>query len=225
MRTLQTSNRARNGLIGILIVFLVVLVGQSFASVPQVFATPDYYAEFTDAAGINPGDKVRVSGLDVGNVKSLAINGDRVNVGFTLGDHRIGTDSRLSIRTDTILGKRVIEIEPRGNKMLRADEVLPLTQSTTPYQLYDAFSDLTKSTSQWDLDTLKRSLNTLSETVDQTSPNLSAALDGIARFSDTLGKRDQQVRDLLSQANKVAGVLGNRSEQVNRLLLDFLRQH
>lgn len=220
MRTLQTSNRARNGLIGILIVFLVVLVGQSFASVPQVFATPDYYAEFTDAAGINPGDKVRVSGLDVGNVKSLAINGDRVNVGFTLGDHRIGTDSRLSIRTDTILGKRVIEIEPRGNKMLRADEVLPLTQSTTPYQLYDAFSDLTKSTSQWDLDTLKRSLNTLSETVDQTSPNLSAALDGIARFSDTLGKRDQQVRDLLSQANKVAGVLGNRSEQVNRLLVN-----
>ena len=91
MRTLQTSNRARNGLIGILIVFLVVLVGQSFASVPQVFATPDYYAEFSDAAGINPGDKVRVSGLDVGNVKSLAINGDRVNVGFTLGDQRIGT--------------------------------------------------------------------------------------------------------------------------------------
>ena len=58
----------------------------------------------------------------------------------------------------------------------------------------------------------------LSETIDQTYPHLSAALDGVARFSDTIGKRDEDVRKLLANANKIAGVLGNRSEQINALL-------
>jgi phospholipid/cholesterol/gamma-HCH transport system substrate-binding protein len=113
MRTLEGSDRIRNGLIGLLVVIMVIGVGQSFASVPMLFAKPMYYAHFADSAGSSPGDKVRVSGVDVGQIKSLKIDGDRVKVGFTLGDQRIGSDSRVSIRTDTILGKRVMEIDPR----------------------------------------------------------------------------------------------------------------
>ena len=60
----------------------------------------------------------------------------------------------------------------------------------------------------------------LSETIDQTYPHLSAALDGVARFSDTIGKRDEEIKQLLANANKVAGVLGDRSEQINRLLVN-----
>ncbi len=99
---------------------------------------------------------------------------------------------------------------------MRANGVLPLGQTTTPYQIYDAFFDVTKAASGWDTETVKRSLNVLSETIDQTYPHLSAALDGVARFSDTIGKRDEQIKQLLANANKIAGVLGNRSEQVNR---------
>ena len=220
MRTLEGSNRIRNGLAGIVIVLLVIGVGQSFASVPMLFATPTYYGEFKDSAGINPGDKVRIAGMDVGLVRSLKIDGDKVEVGFGLGGHQIGTDSHLGIRTETILGKRVLEIEPRGSKILRPDGVLPVGQTTTPYQIYDAVFDFTKAAQGWDIDTVKRSLNVLSETVDQTYPHLSAALDGVARFSDTIGKRDEQFKQLLANANQVASVLGNRSEQINRLLLN-----
>ena len=220
MMSLQGSNRVRLGLLGLLISIMVVTVGQSFASIPMMFAKPLYFAHFADSAGSAPGDKVRVSGFDVGQIKTATIDGDRVKIGFTLGDHRIGSDSRLSIRTDTILGKRVMEIEPRGNKPLPVNGLLPLEQSTTPYQLYDAFSELTTNTSQWDLQAVKKSLNVLTETLDASQPELKAALDGVARFSDTIGKRDDQFKDLLSQANKVASVLGNRSEQINRLLVN-----
>ena len=220
MMSLQGSNRGRLGLLGLLISIMVVAVGQAFASVPMMFAKPLYFAHFADSAGSAPGDKVRVSGFDVGQIKTTTIDGDRVKIGFTLGDHRIGSDSRLSIRTDTILGKRVMEIEPRGNKPLPVNGLLPLEQTTTPYQLYDAFSELTTNTSQWDLQAVKKSLNVLTETLDASQPELKAALDGVARFSDTIGKRDDQFKDLLSQANKVASVLGNRSEQINRLLVN-----
>ena len=60
----------------------------------------------------------------------------------------------------------------------------------------------------------------LSQTIDQTYPHLSAALDGVAKFSDTIGKRDEQITHLLAQANQVASVLGDRSEQIDRLLVN-----
>ena len=78
MRSLQTDNRVRNGLVGIIIITLVVMVGQAFALLPQLFAKPRYFAEFTDAAGIQPGDKVRITGMDVGTVNSLDIKGDNL---------------------------------------------------------------------------------------------------------------------------------------------------
>jgi phospholipid/cholesterol/gamma-HCH transport system substrate-binding protein len=220
MRTLEGSNRVRNGLMGIVILLLVIGVGQSFASVPMLFATPTYYAQFADAGGINTGDKVRIAGVDVGQVRSMAIDGDRVVIGYSLGGTQIGTESRAAIRTDTILGRRNLEIEPRGSEPLKANGVLPLGQTTTPYQIYDAFFDVTKAASGWDTETVKRSLNVLSETIDQTSPHLSAALDGVARFSDTIGKRDDEIKQLLANANKIAGILGNRGEQINQLLVN-----
>lgn len=220
MRSIEGDNRIRNGLMGIIILALIIGVGQSFASVPMIFATPTYYAQFSDTGGLNPGDKVRIAGVDVGSVRSMEIEGDKVVIGYSLDGTRVGTDSHAAIRTDTILGRKNLEITPKGSTVLAANGVLPLGQTTTPYQIYDAFFDVTKAASGWDTETVKRSLNVLSETIDQTSPQLSAALDGVARFSDTIGKRDEDIKSLLANANKIAGVLGNRSEQINDLLVN-----
>ena len=220
MRTLQGSDRVTNGLKGIIILLLVVGVGQSFTSIPMLFATPTYYAQFTDTGGLKPGDKVQIAGVTVGTVRSEEIDGDKVVVGFGLGGRQIGTESRAAIRTETVLGRKNMAIEPRGSEVLKGDGVLPVGQTTTPYQLYDAFFDLSKSASGWDIDTVKQSLNVLSETIDQTYPNLTPALEGVRRFSDTIGKRDDQINQLLKNANSIAKVLGDRGEQVNKLLVN-----
>ena len=220
MRTLEPPNRLRIGLMGILVVLLVIGVGQSFTSVPMIFAKPNYYGQFTDTGGLSKGDKVRIAGMDVGRVEGLSIDGDHIVIKFSIGTNTIGTESRLAIRTDTILGKKVMEVETRGNQQLRPGATLPLGQSTTPYQIYDAFFDVTKAAQGWNIDTVKQSLHVLSETVDQTYPHLSAALDGVAKFSDTIGKRDEEVKHLLAQANQVAGILGDRSQQFDRLLVN-----
>ena len=220
MRSLEPSNRLHIGLMGIVVLLLVLGVGQSITSVPLLFARPAYYGQFTDTGGLNKGDKVRIAGLDVGKVEDLKIDGDHIVMKFSIGTNTIGTESRLAIRTDTILGKKVLEIEARGNQQLRPGDTLPLGQSTTPYQIYDAFFDVTKAATGWDIDTVKQSLHVLSQTIDQTYPNLSAALDGVAKFSDTIGKRDEEIKHLLAQANQVASILGDRSDQVDRLLVN-----
>jgi phospholipid/cholesterol/gamma-HCH transport system substrate-binding protein len=220
MRSLEPSNRLRIGMMGILVMLLVLAVGQSFTSVPMLFAKPSYYGQFTDTGGINTGDKVRIAGFDVGKVEDLKIDGDHIVIKFSIGTNTIGTESRLAIRTDTLLGKKVLEIEARGSQVLRPGAALPLGQSTTPYQIYDAFFDVTKAASGWDIDTVKQSLHVLSQTIDQTYPNLSPALEGVAKFSDTIGKRDEEIKHLLAQANQVASILGDRSDQIDRLLVN-----
>ncbi|ORV19673.1 virulence factor Mce family protein [Mycobacterium celatum] len=220
MRTLEPANRLRIGLMGIVVTLLVVGVGQTLTSVPMLFASPIYFAQFPDSGGLAKGDKVRIAGMNVGKVEGIKIDGDHIVMRFSTGTQTIGTESRLAIKTDTILGRKVLEIDPRGTQTLRPNGTLPLGQSTTPYQIYDAFFDVTKAAAGWDIDTVKRSLNVLSETIDETYPHLSEALDGVAKFSDTIGKRDEQVTHLLKQANQVASVLGDRSDQIDRLFVN-----
>ena len=151
MRTLEGSNRVRNGMMGIIMLVIVIGVGQSFASVPMIFAQPKYYAQFTDTGGLNTGDKVRIAGVDVGQVQSMEIDGDKVVIGYSLDGTKIGTESRANIRTDTILGGARTSRSSRGDQTaLGANGVLPLGQTTTPYQIYDAFFDVTKAASGWD---------------------------------------------------------------------------
>src|SRR5271155_2060680 len=220
MRTLEPANRKRIGLMGLIVTVLVVGVGQTLTSTPQLFAQPSYFGQFTDSGQLNKGVKVRVAGVDVGEVEAIKIDGDHIVMKFSTGSDTIGTESRLAIKTDTILGKKVLEIEPLGTQTLRPGGMLPLGQSTTPYQIYDAFFDVTKAAAGWNIDTVKQSLNVLSQTIDQTSPHLSAALDGVAKFSDTIGKRDDQITHLLAQANQIASILGDRSQQVDRLFVN-----
>jgi len=220
VRTLTEFNRGRVGLMGAMVTLLVIGVGQSFTSVPMLFATPVYYAQFADTGGISAGDKVEIAGVNVGLVRSLQIRGDKVLIGFSLAGKTIGMQSRAAIRTDTFLGRKNMEIEPRGSEPLQPNGVLPSRQTTTPYQIYDAFVDATKAATDWNIDLVKRSLSVLSETFDQTAPHLRAALDGVAKFTGTIGKRDEQIKQLLVNADKVARVLGDRSEQVNGLLVN-----
>ena len=76
MRTLEPANRIRNGMVG--------LSSRCSSSVwaephriPMLFATPIYYAEFADTGRLNEGDNVRIAGVNVGQVESVGIDGDK----------------------------------------------------------------------------------------------------------------------------------------------------
>ncbi len=112
--------------------------------------------------------------------------------GFTLGVHHRHR-RRLAIRTDTLLGKRH-EVESRGSRPLPPSGMLPVGQSTTPYQIYDAFFDVTKAAERLGHRHRQAVAECVVADLDQTYPHLSAALDGVAKFSDTIGKRDEEVQ-------------------------------
>src|SRR6185312_5118633 len=106
---LDPPNRSRLGVMGLVVVLLGVAVGQTFTSVPMLFASPSYYGQFKNTGGLKKGDKVRITGMNVGSVDDIKIAGDRIVMKFSIGANTIGTESRLAARTDTILGKKVLQ--------------------------------------------------------------------------------------------------------------------
>ena len=58
----------------------------------------------------------------------------------------------------------------------------------------------------------------LAQTFSDTPADLKIAVEGVAQFSQTLDKRDTQLRNLLENANKVTTVLAERSDQVVSLI-------
>ncbi len=221
MRTLQPANRVRIGALAIAIVVLVVVVGQSFSSLPMLFAAATYYAQFSDSGGVSKGDKVRIVGMDVGRVQARSRS-----TATRLWSRSLWTATR-SARTagwrfapTPFLAAGTCSRSSRAARTpLQPKGILPSGQTTIPYQVYDAFFDA-KAAAGWNIDTVKQSLNVLSDTINQTYPHLSAALDGVAKFSDTIGKRDDELKHLLTEARKVASVLGDRSGQINGLLVN-----
>jgi phospholipid/cholesterol/gamma-HCH transport system substrate-binding protein len=216
---LAERNRVAVGVVGILLVVGLVVATFSYDKLPFIKGTNDYSAYFAEAGGIKPGSDVRVSGLSVGRVSDVRLDGTRVLVDFTVRNGvELGERTEAAIKTETVLGTKMLDLTPRGDGELSGP--IPLEHTRSPYDLPSALGDLTTTISGLNTNQLSQALTTLSETFADTPPDLHAALQGVARFSDTLNARDAKLRDLLANANKVTSVLAKRSDQIAELVVN-----
>ncbi len=207
------------GVMGTVIVTCVVIAAFEYNKLPFINNYKDYSAYFSEAGGTKPGSTVRVSGMGVGRVSDVRLEGTKVRVGFTVRKNiELGDRTEAAIKTETILGAKMLELTSRGEGKLSG--TIPLERTSSPYDLPDALGDLTTTISGLDTTQLSSALTTLANTFKETPPDLRPALQGVARFSETLNGRDAQLRSLLGNANKVSGVLGRRSQQIASLVVD-----
>ncbi|OBI73493.1 MCE family protein [Mycobacterium sp. E740] len=219
IKPLAERNRLVVGAVGIALILAIVVAAFSYDRIPFIKGTSDYSAYFAEAGGIKPGSDVRVSGMSVGRVSSVTLDGTKVLVDFTVRDGvELGDRTEAAIKTETVLGNKMLEITPRGDGVL--DGTIPLERTKSPYDLPTALGDLTTTISALDTTQLSSALTTLADTFRDTPPQLKTALEGVAKFSDTLNTRDRQLRNLLADANKVSTVLGKRSDQIAALVVN-----
>ncbi|OBG85704.1 mammalian cell entry protein [Mycobacterium sp. E802] len=215
------SHLIRSGLIGIVLITLIIAVGLQPQALWSWATSIKYHALFTEAGGLTEGNDVKVSGVTKGIVTDVALSHGKALVTFTLDSTvRLGSETTAHIRTGTMLGARMLTVEPAGTGALRASDTIPVTRTSSPYSLTNAVGDFTTNTEGTDTAALTQSLDTLSDTIDRMAPQLGPTFDGLTRLSEMLNDRNDSLANLLKSAADVTGILSKRSEQVNALLLD-----
>jgi phospholipid/cholesterol/gamma-HCH transport system substrate-binding protein len=217
------SFRERNllvvGGVAVAVVAALIVGAWQFNSILALLTSNTYQAYFEEAGGLTTGAPVRVTGYQAGQVQSIDLDSTGVVVTFTVDDDiRLGQDTKAKINTISLLGNKVLDLSPRGSGHLHAP--IPLDRTTSAYQLPDALGDLTATISGLNTSQLSTALQTLSQSLRDTPPQLKVAVDGVSRFSQTLSDRDAQLRTLLANARKATTILANRTDEVVGLIHD-----
>ena len=219
MKTFSERSPVIIGLIGITAVVAIVLAALNYQKLPFFSQGKEYSAYFVDAGGLFTGATVEVSGYPTGKVSAIELDGSRVLVTFKIDkDIHVGDRSEARIKAKSLLGTKVLEVLPRGEDPL--DGTIPIDRTTSPYQLPDALGDVATAIGGLNTVQLSESLTTLAQTFSDTPEELQAAVQGVARFAQTLNERDANLRKLLENAAKATGVLAKRTDEVVSLVKD-----
>jgi phospholipid/cholesterol/gamma-HCH transport system substrate-binding protein len=205
---------------GLAILGVIALLAYFSGNLPVIGGGTTYTAYFAEAAGLQPGSEVRVAGVTVGRVAGVALAGDKVAVTFKVKGAWIGNASTAAIKIKTVLGDKYLALDPMGAAPQDPGRAIPLSRTTSPYDVTRAFSGLGQQISQIDTARLAQSLQTLSTAFSTAPPYVRKALGGLAALSRTVASRQATVTSLLAGARKVTGTLAGQNSRFRALLSD-----
>nr|WP_197356378.1 MCE family protein [Streptomyces clavuligerus] len=216
-RPLRERNPVAVGLAGLL---LLALIGVGAYNVDALGGGTTYTAEFTEAAGLTEGDEVRVAGVKVGEVTSVALHRGVVRVRFRAGDLWIGDASTAAIAIKTLLGEKYLAVDPLGARTQDPGTPIPTSRTTSPYDVTQAFTGLGETIGEIDTDRLAASFRALADTFENSAPNVRPAATGLAALSRSVAERDTRLAELLSRSKRLTRTLAGKEDSVETLLKD-----
>lgn len=200
--------------LAVVAVLVMAAVGVKSLGIGQT----NYTAQFAQAASLQPGNIVTVAGIEVGNVRSVKLAGDRVEVGLTVrNDVKLGKDTRASIQLQTFLGGRYMALMPAGPGSI-PDNTIDLAHTEVPYDLQELLDSASVTLDQLDSDQLGDSLAVLGKQVDGLPEIVPRAMDNIHRLSSVIANRRDQLGALFKSTKQVANTLHGQQAQVGVLI-------
>lgn len=221
MKPFRERNPVVIGLIGIAVIAVMLLGAFRADRLPIIGGGDVYHADFAEIGSLKPGSEVRVAGVSVGKVNKIELDGPKVRVTFTIDKGTdFGTETGADIRVRTLLGAEYLALTPKGSGQLAKGSTIPLERTIAPYDVVQAFSELSTTTDRIDIPQLSEALNTLGEISTQTPEEFRGAIKGVSDLSRNLAERDGQINTLLVNLKKVSGVLNSRNDELVTLFKD-----
>jgi phospholipid/cholesterol/gamma-HCH transport system substrate-binding protein len=160
-------------------------------------------AYFTSATAIYPGDQVRVSGVEVGTIKSIQPQGTQAKMTLHVDhDVPIPADAKAVIVTQNLVAARYVELTPayRTSGPIMADgAVIPVERTAVPVE----WNEVQKQ--------LMRLATDLGPNAKVTTPSISRFIDSAA---NALQGNGDKLRQTLAQLSGVARTIANGSGNI-----------
>lgn len=209
------------GAVSFAVIAMLMLAAFKAENLPLIGGGDTYYAAFAEAGGLKSNDEVRIAGVRVGKVTDVTLDGGHVKVTFMVDSGaEFGPKTAAGIRVKTLLGSMFLALDPKGPGQMEEGAQIPVSRTTSPYNVVDAFSGLAERTEEINVPQLAKSLNTLAEVTENTPEAFQSALKGVSALSANVAKRDAQVNALLKNVSKVSGVLADRDQDIVALMKD-----
>lgn len=200
------------GLIGTvtIIAVLVAVVGFSELGIGK----SNYTAQFSNAGGIRAGDKVRVAGIDKGEVTGTELTGTKVKVTMRVdNDVKVTNQGIAVIKMSTLLGQRFVEVTPGQGDGPARDGVIPNTE--VPYDLQKTIEAGVPILDEIDDAQLAASLKGLNSQLAGVPEIASEALDALSNMSDVINNRTDQIDQLVIDTREVTSQVTGSQQQLS----------
>jgi phospholipid/cholesterol/gamma-HCH transport system substrate-binding protein len=219
-KSLSERNPVIIGIAGLVLAAVIALLAFNADNLPVIGGGTTYTAFFTEAAGLTPGNEVRVAGVTVGKVTGVSLAGNRVFVSFRVKGVWVGDQSTVAIKIKTLLGDKYLALDPLGPAAQNPSVTIPASRTTSPLDVTAAFQQLGSTISQVNTRQLGQSLEAIASAFRNTPPYVRAALTGLAGLSQTIASRDNQIAQLLRGTQQVTSDLAQENNNFRALFGD-----
>jgi phospholipid/cholesterol/gamma-HCH transport system substrate-binding protein len=192
-------------------------------------------ADLKDAAGLIPGNEVRVAGVKVGRVTTITLRPDAARVEMEIDtDVEIPVETILEVKLKTLLGQKFIDLEiPRSiltaasgggdtsavsAGILQDGDVIPRSQTRVPFEIYQAATEGTAALKGIDKKSLRKMITVLSETVGASKEELSRALTSLNEAGTVLADKSPEITALLRSTKEATNVLADGGQDLGGTL-------
>jgi phospholipid/cholesterol/gamma-HCH transport system substrate-binding protein len=220
MKPISQRNPIGVAFVGLAILAAIASLTFFSGDLPVIGGGTTYTAYFAEAGGLRPGNEVRVAGIVVGHVTGVSLDGNKVAVTFQEKGAWLGNTTTAAIKIKTLLGDKYLALGPQGTAPLNPGQPIPLSRTTSPYDVQQAFSGLGQQLGQINTAQLARSLQVLSDAFASTPPYVRSALHGLAALSSSVASREAQVASVLAGTRTVTGTLASEDARFQALLGD-----
>jgi phospholipid/cholesterol/gamma-HCH transport system substrate-binding protein len=220
VKPLKERNQAAVGAVALTLVVLITLTTYFSDQIPLFGNGTTYTAYFGESAGLAADNEVEVAGVKVGTVSSVKLAGKQVLVKFRVKGVRVGDATTASIEIKTLLGEKYLALDPRGAGTQAPDATIPQARTRTPFQLQDAFEQLSTTVGDIDTKQLAESFTALSDSLKDSPQYLKDTLAGLSSLATTVSSRDADLHTLLANTSQVSKTLSDRNAQLQRVISD-----
>lgn len=218
--------------VGIFAVVTILLLGVLATLIGNISFAPDrtFQADFSDATGLNKGDRVRLAGVQVGRITGtrLVDEGTRTiaRISFTVEkDVPVFSNAQLLLRYENIVGQRYLEIResPDSTKAMPVGATFPESQTTPALSLTVLFNGFQPLFRALQPSQVNRLSYLIVETLQGQGSTYQTLLSTTARLTNTLADRDAVIGRVVDNLGTVLGTVDQRDQELTSLIVTFRR--
>jgi phospholipid/cholesterol/gamma-HCH transport system substrate-binding protein len=180
-----------------------------------------YTATFTDVSGLDVGNDVRISGVQVGKVEAVRLEGRTAKVDFTaLNEHPVYNNTIAAVRYQNLLGQRYVELVQTSSAggRLPTGSTIPVGQTVPSFditKLFNGFRPVFQTLDAAQLNQFGENLLRLIQGDDTGIGPVLRDLDAISKYAVN---RQAVITVLIRNLGELSRDLGGKSQQLFQLI-------